>query len=682
MQEYNHWKLQIDENQIAWLILDRNGATVNSLNADVLSEFGDIMDVLDKEKNLKSAVVCSGKANGFIAGADIEQFKTLTCVETAKAFIAQGAKLFDRWEAMPFPTVAMINGFCLGGGLELALACTYRIALDDDKTRLGLPEVKLGIHPGWGGTIRMPRLIGGPNALDLILSGRTLRAKAAAKMGFVDAAVPLRLFEQVTRQFATNPPGPKTLKGIKSWTNSGFLRLPIAYMVGRTLKSKAKREHYPAPYAVIDNWVEFGISGRKPHEVELESIGKHLVSDTARNLLKVFYLQEELKSLAPKPVKKVKRVHVIGAGVMGGAIAAWCAMRKMTVSLQDPSAQSLAAAMGQAHKLAKKRLKAPHLVMQMMDRLTCDPNGDHIGKADVVIEAVSENLQLKQEILNNAVLKAPKDAIIATNTSTICIEKIAEGMQDKTRLVGIHFFNPVAQMPLVEVVVGEDTPQSIVDEALAFVKAIDKLPLPVKSAPGFLVNRILMPYMLEAVTLLQEGKTGEEIDAAALSFGMPMGPITLADTVGLDVCKAALESMAETIGEPVPSDLEKKVSLGQLGQKTGQGYYQWKNGKKVKAKSSNISFSAEIRDRLVLRMVNEALACLREGIVASPELLNAGSIFGFGFPPFRGGIYNYIADAGKDELRSKLDQLSQKYGQRFKADPAWTSPELILKEVV
>ncbi|MAZ44852.1 MAG: crotonase [Legionellales bacterium] len=678
MAERIHWEKVVDENKICWLTLDRKGASVNSLNAEVLEELDALISEIDKEVGLCSVVITSGKQTGFIAGADIEQFKTLTSVDMAKELITQGAKVFDRLAALKLPTIASIKGFCLGGGLELALCCKYRIALEDDRTRIGLPEVKLGIHPGWGGTVRLPRLVGAPNALDLILSGRTLRAKQAAKMGVVDAAVPLRLFDQVVKEYALNPPSRKKLKGFKAWSNHGVVRLPLAYMVGRQLKSKAKRQHYPAPYAVIDNWVEHGVNGKRPFQVEIDSIGRLLVSDTAKNLLKVFYLQERLKSLAPKVNKQFNHVHVIGGGVMGGAIAAWCAMRKCTVSVQDPNGQSIAKTIASAHKLAKKRLKEPHLIMQMMDRLIPDPQGQCLQKTDIVIEAVSENCELKQKILADAVAKAPSDAVIATNTSTICIEEIAKALPDPTRLVGVHFFNPVALMPLVEVVIGEQTQQDVVDMALAFVKKIDKLPLPVKSAPGFLVNRILMPYMLEAVTLLEEGKSGEQIDAAAESFGMPMGPITLADTVGLDICKAALESMKDTIGADVPVGLLEKVEKGDLGAKTGRGYYEWKNGKITKQKSETTNVSSEIRDRLVLRMINEALACLREGIVSDAQLLNAGSIFGFGFPPFRGGVLNYLSDTGKDKLKHQLEEFSQKYGDRFRADPAWSKEELFV----
>lgn len=676
MSDLKHWKKTIDDNQLCWLGLDRQETSVNSLNGDVLAEFDQLIGEIEQDKTIRCVIIRSDKQSGFIAGADIEQFKTLTSVEMAKEFIAYGAKVFDRLAALKVPTIAMIKGFCLGGGYELALACDYRVALDDEKTRIGLPEVKLGIHPGWGGTVRLPRLIGAPKAMDIILSGRGVKAKAAAKMGMVDAAVPLRLFDKVVLEFALNPPKKQKASGWAAWSNKAFMRLPLAYFIGKQLKTKAKREHYPAPYAVIDNWVEHGVDGNRPFQVEIESIGRLLLSDTARNLLKVFYLQEHLKSLAPKVNKRVKHVHVIGAGVMGGAIAAWCAMRNMRVSIQDPNAQSIATATKMAHRLAKKRLKAPHLIMQMMDRFIPDMEGHHLRKADIVIEAVSENLNLKQKILAEAAEIAPSDAILATNTSTICIEEIAKALPDPSRLVGVHFFNPVAQMPLVEIVVGEQTQSEIVNRSLAFVKAIDKLPLPVKSAPGFLVNRILMPYMLEAVTLLEEGIEGQVIDAAAESFGMPMGPITLADTVGLDVCKAALESMKETIGATVPKGLSEKVAQGQLGAKTGKGYYEWKDGKKKDNRQSNPSFSPDIRDRLVLRLVNESLSCLREGIVDSPELLNAGSIFGFGFPPFRGGVMNYLSDAGKQNLYEQLEQFSEKYGDRFKADAAWNEESL------
>lgn len=356
---------------------------------------------------------------------------------------------------------------------------------------------------------------------------------------------------------------------------------------------------------------------------------------------------------------------------MGAGIATCCAKAGMRVTLQDLNADVLGKAVKEAHGFAKKRLKDSARIMKMMDSLMPDPEGIGISQADVIIEAVSENITLKQSIFSDIERQARPDAVIATNTSTLCLEKLSQSMASPERLIGIHFFNPVAMMPLVEVIYGANTDQQVFQKGLKFVKTIDKLPLSVKSAPGFLVNRILMPYMLEAVSLLDEGVSGPLIDAAAESFGMPMGPITLADTVGLDVCLAALESMADVIGASAPQGLKDKVAAGHLGKKTGQGYYQYKNDKRVDKKQNFDVIPKDVIDRLILRMLNEAMAARREGLVENDDLLDAGSIFGFGFPPFRGGIMTYIRERGMDTVSKQLHEFTERYGERFKADAGW-----------
>lgn len=666
----SHWSLHTDEQQIAWVTIDRVGSSVNSFNESLIRELDTLLDDLEKH-SYRAIVFRSGKKTGFIAGADIDQFDTFRSAEEATDQIAAGQKVFQRLEKLKTPTIAMISGFCLGGGLEFALACRYRIAEEAPQTRLGLPEVKLGIHPGWGGTVRLPRLIGAMQAMDLILTGRTLSAKAASKMGVVDAAVPTRLFESTVKHFAKQAPVPRRATTLQHLTNQAVIRIPVGFLVGRQLRKKVKRAHYPAPFSVLDHWVEHGVKSDKAFEVESQSIGRLLVSDTSRHLVHVFHRQEQLKALAKGIEFRPKHVHVIGAGVMGAGIATCCAKAGMRVTLQDLNADVLGKAVKEAHGFAKKRLKDSARIMKMMDSLMPDPEGIGISQADVIIEAVSENITLKQSIFSDIERQARPDAVIATNTSTLCLEKLSQSMASPERLIGIHFFNPVAMMPLVEVIYGANTDQQVFQKGLKFVKTIDKLPLSVKSAPGFLVNRILMPYMLEAVSLLDEGVSGPLIDAAAESFGMPMGPITLADTVGLDVCLAALESMADVIGASAPQGLKDKVAAGHLGKKTGQGYYQYKNDKRVDKKQNFDVIPKDVIDRLILRMLNEAMAARREGLVENDDLLDAGSIFGFGFPPFRGGIMTYIRERGMDTVSKQLHEFTERYGERFKADAGW-----------
>lgn len=669
MNKYKNWNLQRDNDAIIWLGLDRHDASTNSINEEILDELNSLLHEISLDKNAIGLVVYSQKEKGFIAGADVNSFSKFETTAQAVDFLQKGQAVFNRLQNLSIPSVAMIDGFCLGGGYELALACTYRIASDDKDTRIGLPEVMLGIHPGWGGTVRLPQLIGGFNALSqVILPGSGLSASRAKALGMVDDVVPLRQLKRAAVYFIKNRPPRHQPSFLQGLTNSAWLRTPLAYLMRKNVAKRVRKEHYPAPYAIIDLWEKEGGYGDRAYLKEVDSI-EQLVShgSTSKNLIRAFGLRERLKSFAKESDFKATHVHVIGAGVMGGDIAAWCALRGLHVTLQDKSYEQIAPAIGRAHALYKKKLRKPRLIQAAMDRLIPDPEGHGIARADVIIEAVFENLEVKQAIMKNVEAHAKKDAIIATNTSSIPLDEISTVMADPKRLVGIHFFNPVAKMDLVEVVCSSKTSKKIEQNSCAFVNQIGKLPLPVKSSPGFLVNRVLMPYLMECVQLLEEGYSGETIDEAALEFGMFMGPVELADTVGMDVCLAVAENLTSHFGGTVPQKLRDMVKVGKLGRKSGEGFYKYKNGKPIK-KAPSVKIDKAIADRLILRMVNESAACLREGVVADSDLLDAGMIFATGFAPFRGGPMNYAHDFGKDKLETLFKTFESKYGERFKVD--------------
>ncbi|WP_115709214.1 3-hydroxyacyl-CoA dehydrogenase NAD-binding domain-containing protein [Legionella sainthelensi] len=669
MNNYKHWELQQDRDNILWLGLNRIDTTVNSINEEVLDELNSLLYEVSQNKNAIGLIVYSAKEKGFIAGADVNAFSKFETTAQAVDFLRKGQAVFARLQALTIPSVAMIDGFCMGGGCELALACTYRVASDEKDTRIGLPEVMLGIHPGWGGTVRLPQLIGGFNALSqIILTGSAVSSSRAKSLGMVDDVVPVRQLKRAAIYFIKNKPAKHKPSVIQGITNNTWMRKPLAALMRRSVAKRVRKEHYPAPYAIIDLWEHEGGIGDRAYLKEIDSV-EHLVSTgiTSKNLIRAFTLRERLKGFAKGSDFKAQQVHVIGAGVMGGDIAAWCALRGLKVTLQDQTYAQIAPAIGRAHALYKKKLRKPRLVQAAMDNLIPDPEGYGIARADVIIEAVFENLAVKQEIINKVEKIAKKDAIIATNTSSIPLDEMSSVMSDPKRLVGIHFFNPVAKMDLVEIVSSAQTSKKVELNSCAFVNQIGKLPLPVKSSPGFLVNRVLMPYLMECVQLLDEGYSPETIDEAALAFGMFMGPVELADTVGLDVGLAVAENLTGHFGGTVPQKLRDMVKEGKLGRKTGQGFYHYKNGKAIK-KRPTVAIDAHIADRLILRMVNESAACLREGVVADADLLDAGMIFATGFAPFRGGPMNYAKDFGTNNLEKLFKTLESKYGERFKVD--------------
>jgi 3-hydroxyacyl-CoA dehydrogenase / enoyl-CoA hydratase / 3-hydroxybutyryl-CoA epimerase len=665
-----HWDLHRDQKGILWITLDKKGSKTNVLSTEVLNQLDQHLGEI--EQDLPTAVVFrSGKTSGFIAGADVTEFVQVKNVEEALAIIRHGQNTFNRIENLSCPTVAVIEGFCMGGGTEMVLACDYRIALDDASTKIGLPEVKLGIHPGFGGIVRLTRIVNPLQSLEMMLSGRALSPRAAKKMGLIDLVQPERLLLTAATKLAMSAPDTRKMPLPGQILSLPLVRSAVTWVMKREVARKASIKHYPAPYALLDVWNKY-YGSPDMMEQEALSISRLIRGNTVKNLIKVFFMQTRLKGMGDKSLFAPRHVHIIGAGIMGGDIAAWCALKGFKVTLQEREPKDLSNAFARAHKLFSRKLKLRHQYNAAVDRLIPDCEGLGIAHADVVIEAIFENTEAKQSIYRDIEPRMKPDALLATNTSSIPLETLASVLNKPERLVGLHFFNPVSMMPLVEIIKTDNTPDEIIKQASAFARHIGKLPLPVKSSPGFLVNRILLPYLIEAVTLFDEGISPEAIDQAALDFGMPMGPVELADTVGLDICQSVAENLSQAYGFPLPEVLNRKIKSGDLGKKTGRGFYHYKKGKPIKDRDPDMGNQKEIQNRLIFRFLNEAVACLREGIIEDRELLDAGVIFGTGFAPFTAGPINYACDNGVNQLQQNMKVYQERFGDRFEPNEGWS----------
>jgi len=667
-----HWTWSIDDAAIAWLTLDQRHSSANVLSRAVMEELDSILVAIEGA-SLQGLIIHSAKPQRFIAGADIKEFPLISSESEAADLARKGQRVFSRLEALPCPSVAVINGDALGGGLELSLAATWRLALAYDAISYGLPEIKLGLHPGFGGTVRATELLGVRRAMDLMLTGKSIHNTEALSIGLIDRICSPEQWRAEAINLVRQPHRRRRAPVLDQLLAWNPVRPVMANALRRRVAGKAPKEHYPAPYSLVDLWRRNGTRSRKAAiDAEAISFGSLATTSTSRNLVRVFFLQDRLKHLVPSATKPMERVHVVGAGIMGGDIAAWCAARGLQVTLQDRDLKFTEPAIGRARLLFQKMFSAEAERSAAEKRLRIDIPGAGIADADVVIEAIFENLQAKRDLFKSLEKMVRSDAILASNTSSIPLEEIATSLASPERLVGLHFFNPVAKLPLVEVVHMPATAPEAVTASLAFVRQLRKLGLPCRSSPGFLVNRILSPYLAEAMRLMEEGVPLSLIDHEATAFGMPVGPIELADSVGLDVVLHVAKIMAPVLQRPVAPELEKLVEAGNLGRKTGRGFYVYRAGRPVRPRRQVAVSNRDVGDRLVFSLLNEAAECLNDRITEDQDLIDAGVIFGTGFAPFRGGPLQYARQTGVTNIVTGLERLSVAYGKRFTPSRGWS----------
>lgn len=671
-EHLQHWRCHRNDANVQWWLLDCARTSTNTLSQAVLTELDELVTNVERtEKHqVRGVVIRSAKTNGFIAGAEIGEFRGINDPKAVADPLRKGAKLLERLAKLHAPTVAVIHGFCLGAGLELALACKYRLARSNSK--LGFPEVLLGLHPGLGGTVRLTRQIRPTKALNLMLTGKSITANKAKQLGMVDVVCEERHFASAIDQAIA---GNLARRGRDKMTR--FMQLPpvartIAYFAEKQTRRKANEQQYPAPFALIDLWRKHSAQPRAMAAAERDSFANLLTTETAQNLVRVFFLREGMKN-AGKGNAGIRHVHVIGAGTMGGDIATWCAIYGLQVTLEDRAPRLIAPAIKKAHQLVVEKLRGAPERQAALDRLIPDVRGYGRRSADLIIEAVPEKVELKVKILQEVEATAKRSAVIATNTSSIMLESLRGSLQDPSRFIGIHFFNPVAKMQLVEVVTHDQVSASTVQRALSFVHQLDRLPVAVKSAPGFLVNRVLTPYLLEALALIDEGHSKEAIDQAGKDFGMPMGPVELADLIGLDICLHVAETLHRGLDQelyPIPQWLHERIDNGEYGKKSGQGLYRYKKGKIQKEKFEQGDNTA-LQQRLILPMLNTCVHCLDEGIVEDPDHLDGAIIFATGFAPFTGGPLRYSERLGVEAIVQQLTALQREHGDRFKPAAGW-----------
>jgi 3-hydroxyacyl-CoA dehydrogenase / enoyl-CoA hydratase / 3-hydroxybutyryl-CoA epimerase len=663
------------------LTFDRPASAANIFDRATLEELDAHVTTLESEPGVRGVVLASAKPKIFIAGADLNTLsKNPDDTATLAAIVDLGHRVFTRLGRLPVPSVAAIHGVCLGGGLEVALACDWRIASTDKATKLGLPETQLGIVPAWGGSTRLPKLIGLPQALSLILTGKQVVGAQALKLGLVDDLAHAENLLDAARALIAR--GKRRAKSPAMFDRAPFNHL-VARKARRDVLAKT-RGHYPAPLKAIEVCVhavgaplEHGLAAEKAAFLEL------VRTPETRNLMSVFFLQERAKKLEVSPAPLlIRRTAVIGAGTMGAGIAQWLSARGYPVRLKDVSPEALARGLHAIEKIyadaVKRRVFTLPEATAGLDRITPVHTDVPLTDIDLVIEAAVEKLELKQQVFRDLEVRVGPDTVLATNTSALSIDTIASALARPDRVVGMHFFNPVHRMQLVEIVRGPRTSPQALATALQFTKAIGKLPVIAQDSPGFLVNRILLPYMVEAVWLFSEGVPAETVDRVMLEFGMPMGPLRLCDEVGIDVAQHVAKDLERRLPQPVPINdtLEQMIARGWLGRKSGRGFYI--HDAKNRRESANPDLSSlsrtgksrtpdadAQRDRMVLIMINEAARVLQERVVEAPEDVDFGMIMGTGWAPFRGGPCRYADARGLPDVVTRLEQLARDVAAHF-----------------
>lgn len=682
MSDASAFRIERD-GDLAIIWFDLPGEKVNKFSSAVMTAFSSIVESMESSPDVRRIIVASGKPSIFIAGADVTEFTKAATPEQAAEYTRFGQQVLHRFSRLPQIKVAAINGACLGGGCELALACDWRVMSDSPRAQIGLPEVKLGILPAWGGTTKLPRLIGLPAALDMILNGKTVDGKRAKRMGLVDEVVAAPILLEVARQFAQKPGGGRARRTKFYIEGNPFSRRLIFNKAKKSVLAQT-RGNYPAPLAVL-NVMERGLSAGIDVGLqrEVEAVVPLIMGDVAQNLVRLFFLMEDAKkdrgSAAPR---EVTRAGVLGAGIMGGGIAQIVADKTdADVRMRDINWTAIAGGMKAASRVWKRKVDRRSMTRVEMQRKLARISGttDWAGfeRCDLVIEAVVENLDIKRQVLSEFQGLARPEAIFASNTSTIPITDIAANAPHPENVVGMHFFNPVDRMPLVEVIRGAKTSDAAMATVAAFARKLGKTVVYCNDGPGFVVNRILGPYMNEAGFVLQEGNSIESIDSAMVAFGMPMGPMALLDEVGIDVAAKVAKILGSAFGarlEP-SSVVDKLYADGRYGKKNGKGLYLYKEGKRLGPDPSvygvlgigspHPAIASEVVERMVFAMINEAAVILDEKIVATAADLDLAMIMGTGFPPFRGGLLRYADSLGLPYIVSKLDQLASRHGKRF-----------------
>ena len=666
---------------ICVLTLDRPDSSANIFDRGTLLELGEELDFIAGAPQVRGLVVTSAKRSIFIAGADLKSMSEAGSPEAVRELIELGQDVMNRLAALAVPTVAAIHGAAVGGGYELCLACDYRVASSDRATRVGLPETQLGLLPGWGGSTRLPRLIGLPRALDIILAGKTLAAKPAWKRGLVDELVPVEYLEATAVKLIGRG---KSRRRRHPFQNHALAAAALAARLRSVLRRRT-RGHYPAVLKALEVATR-GISKSVPQSLALERDGilELVRTDACRNLIRVFFLQERAKKLAsagPGSPKPVARAAVIGSGVMGAGIAQWLSARDCPVILRDLNPELLSKGMAAIARTyqdaAKRHALTPLEVRQGMDRIYPAPADVPLHNVDLVIEAAVEKLDLKKQIFRRLDELAGRDTLLATNTSALPVSELAASTRHPERVLGLHFFNPVHRMQLVEIVAAPQTAPEALQRALRFVQQIGKLPVVVQDSPGFLVNRILMPYLVEAGNLFEAGAGVRELDEAMLEFGMPMGPMSLLDEVGIDVALHVARTLAASFSDrmSVPGVLDTLIQAGCLGRKSGRGFYVHARGKKPRVNPQatpahpgalKSAPPAALQERMVLLMINEAARCLEEGVVRDPADVDFAMIMGTGFAPFRGGPLRHADAVGAGALVAAMDRLANAGAAHFK----------------